>query len=121
MYISNHDLMVGKILKSVDLSADKARITFAFADGTTQAFGVSGDCCSNSWIEHMETPGDVDGAKVLAVEESDVVVDDSPAAVAEHEHLQVYQTFFRTDKGTITLEYRNSSNGYYGGSLDPIA
>lgn len=30
----------------------------------------------------------------------------------EHECLQVYQTHFKTAKGDIVLEYRNSSNGY---------
>jgi hypothetical protein len=31
--------------------------------------------------------------------------------------IRVYQTSFATPKGEIVVEYRNSSNGYYGGWL----
>ncbi len=36
----------------------------------------------------------------------------------EFECLQIYKTTLKTDKGDCDVEYRNSSNGYYGGSLD---
>jgi hypothetical protein len=47
------------------------------------------------------------------------VVDDDGVDVpdADHECLTVYQTHFRTERGDVTLEFRNSSNGYYGGYL----
>lgn len=35
----------------------------------------------------------------------------------ENDYLQYYGVQINTDKGAFTLEYRNSSNGYYGGSL----
>jgi hypothetical protein len=35
----------------------------------------------------------------------------------EHDCLQVYGLKVTTNKGEIVIDYRNSSNGYYGGNL----
>ncbi len=123
--------MIGRTLASVALSSNKAQIVITFTDGARQTFGVEGDCCSSSWIEHLEAPNDVNGATVLAIEDGgsvDATNDDklNPKRPPmydgddnnrEHECLLVYSTTFRTTRGDIVLEYRNSSNGYYGGSL----
>jgi hypothetical protein len=119
------DAMVGKVLRSVSLENDKGKIVFAFADGSSQSFGVEGDCCSHSWIEHLELPGSIEGATVTGFEEDQMDDTDDPVKNPateygrEHESLQVYSSRFKTDRGEIVLEYRNSSNGYYGGYLVP--
>lgn len=110
--------MINRKLRSVALSADQEQITFEFQDGGTRAFGVEGDCCSHSWIEHLEMPGDIDGATLLSVEDSAPITQDHDAHDGENpECINVYNTAFRTDRGDIVLEFRNSSNGYYGGYL----
>jgi hypothetical protein len=111
--------IVGKRIASVALTSNKEKIVFAFQDGTTQAFVTEGDCCSRSWIEHLEMPNDLAGATLLAVDDSAGVdvTEDKEKNADGHECLQVYGTTFRTDRGDIVLEYRNSSNGYYGGWL----
>lgn len=132
-------------LAAVELNKEKDEVTFTFEDGSKAVYGVEGDCCSHSWVEHVEIVGDVKGAKVIEVSENteDATGDearnqskkekkswetDEEFAAREpdnyereHESLQVYQTTFKTDRAcVITLEYRNSSNGYYGGNLtDP--
>lgn len=124
--------MIGKRLSGVSLSPDREKVTFMFADNTSHSFRVDGDCCSRSWIEHLEVTCDVPGAILLGVEElcedrtddetlnprnSDDAKDEWERGRSKHECLQVYQTRFNTDRGVIVLEYRNSSNGYYGGYL----
>ncbi len=120
--------MVGRKLASVTLNKERNTIAFAFEDGKVQTFGVEGDCCSRSWIEHLEMPNDIKGATITGAHDSDYVnatEDDEKNPVVnpgdyqprEYECLKVYQTVFHTDRGDISLEYRNSSNGYYGGSL----
>lgn len=115
--------MKGKTLGSVELAKDKSSITFQMTDGSTYSFGVEGDCCSHSWIEHLEKPGDVAGAVFLELKEDsmDVTDDDIENPMGKdyraHESLMKYQSHFHTTKGVITLDYRNSSNGYYGGYL----
>lgn len=99
---------------------DKYEILFAFADGTRQGFRVEGDCCSNSWIEHFDMPNNVVGATITSIEEHGIDAFEVAPGKAESEYIQVYQTHFKTSRGVICLEYRNSSNGYYGGYLEAV-
>ena len=107
--------ITGKTIESVTLSGDKERIDFVFGDGTRKAYGVEGDCCSVSWIEHLEVPDDVKGATLTSVDDGDGVEAEDPDD--KYDCLQVYNTTFHTNRGDIVLEYRNESNGYYGGYL----
>lgn len=111
--------MLNRRIQEVVLSQDKESITFRFVDGFQRSFGVEGDYCSQSWIEHLELPQDYIGATLLRVEEGNGVPWDGHTCdnSCGHDVLQVYNTKFHTDRGTITLEYRNDSNGYYGGYL----
>lgn len=110
------DNLKNKKIKSITMTTDKESFTFEMEDGTTSTFGVEGDCCSQSWIEYMTVPNDMSGATLLDFEESSYVADTAP----DHNCLKVYQSYFKTDRGDIVLEYRNSSNGYYGGYLTVI-
>ena len=89
-----------------------------FEDGK-QRFLVEGDCCSCSWVEHLTVQDDLNSAMLISVEDQRI---DSKCEEdhAEYDYLQVYETRFRTNRGDIVLEYRNSSNGYYGGSINMI-
>ena len=119
---------MNKPLESVELSPGEDEIIFSFQDGSKIRFGVVGDCCSKSWIEHLEKPYDLLGATITSIEDSSGVPWDGHECGEEssytracgHEHLQVYNTKFETNKGTIVLEYRNDSNGYYGGWLERL-
>lgn len=118
-------------LASVELKEGEDRIVFTLANGDVIAFGVEGDCCSHSWIEHLDVPPEVLGETLTEVEDSDGVPWDGHECKAnapdadgyaygnqcDHHCLAVYNTRFRTAKGDIVLEYRNDSNGYYGGYL----
>lgn len=118
--------LIGKKLVSVSLSEGNIRINFEVEGGPDIVYEAEGDCCSSSWIEHLELPGDIKGATVTAIDDSgyvDATLDSTLNPLNDqgdnrsYECLQVYHTTFRTDRGDIVLEYRNSSNGYYGGSL----
>jgi hypothetical protein len=122
----NFDKILNRPLKAVRLSSDKEKFILEFEDGTSKEYGVAGGCCSHSWIEHLELPPmGTKGAQITAVEDGDGVAWDGHVCDKEvdysracgHDHLQVYQTIFRTTNGDIRLEYRNDSNGYYGGYL----
>ncbi len=102
--------LVGKTITRVYSNQDKA--IFRLSDGSLYGFYVEGDCCSSSWIE--STNGDLKG-EVLDVNQVDL------PNVAEEEHggelIQAYAIEVYTSLGGVyTIEFRNSSNGYYGGS-----
>jgi hypothetical protein len=108
--------IVGKKIRTVTLDKSRDLITFTFMDDSAQKYTVKGDCCSYSWVEHLEMPhpDDIYQATILSVKDSESVCTENHP---EHDCLQVYHTSFVTDKGEIILEFRNSSNGYYGGYL----
>jgi hypothetical protein len=102
-----------KHLASVAVSEDKEQLVFTLDDGRTLTYHTEADCCSSSWIEHLTVPADISGAEVTGWAEQDIGQTEQ-----DYKTIKVYQTSFRTDKGEIIVEYRNSSNGYYGGWLD---
>lgn len=107
--------LVNRKIISVQKFDDGESFRIDFEDGSV-FFRVEGDCCSNSWIEHLEVPNDVKGATLLEVK--DISMGEIPSPEGQnHECLQSYETRFVTNRGEIVLEYRNSSNGYYGGYL----
>lgn len=124
--------LVGRKLKSVKVINDRGTLVFEFADGAI-SYLATGDCCSHTWIEHLEVPAGIEGAEISGVTDHPVIDatednDKNPITSPEsdwyqreHECLQLYQTVFHTNKGDISTEYRNSSNGYYGGRLELIA
>jgi len=82
-------------------------------------YSTEGDCCSYTWFETITNPENMIGQKILGIEEKDMsdCCKDSAACdkCKDHEVVQVYGLTFKTQKGYTDIEYRNSSNGYYGG------
>jgi hypothetical protein len=107
--------LLNRKIKNAYTKPGNEEFVIEFEDGI-QRFQVQGDCCSQSWIEHFTVPNDVDGATLLSVEESGGTEEKHP----DHECLLVYETRFRTNRGDIVLEYRNSSNGYYCGYIEMV-
>lgn len=105
--------LIGKTIKEVKIADDKKAILFATEDGDIIA-KTDGDCCSSTWIEHIELPAMGFPAKVAAAENIDMPDLGSPD---EYESIAYYGFKITTDKGVIVIDYRNESNGYYGGNL----
>lgn len=95
-------ISAGKVGDCVEIVSDKGTLR-----GTPE-----GDCCSQSWIENVECDAP-HGALFVGL------IDDDPELPVPEWHdgdeRRVYFGTFITDKGRITWEMRNESNGYYGG------
>jgi hypothetical protein len=100
--------LVGKTLTKVELASDKKAIRFT-VDGETVVAKCDGDCCSDTWIESVEMPAGGLPAKISEATDLDM-----PGGTDE---LARYGLKLATDKGDLVLDYRNESNGYYGGNL----
>ena len=109
--------LIGKTLTGLMLAKDKEAIKFLTTDGEIVA-RCDADCCSSTWIEAIENTVREFPALVTAaagIEDGlPEPVEDDP----EHDFLQFYGFKVTTDKGVIVIDYRNASNGYYGGSLE---
>jgi hypothetical protein len=117
-----YEKLIGKTIVTVGVDDARELLTFGLQGGEVVQFRTYGDCCSHTWIEHLEVPaGAVPGSTILGVENvgmgSKEVLDSEGYADS---FLQFYETRFKTIHGDIVVEYRNSSNGYYGGSLDLV-
>jgi hypothetical protein len=106
--------LVGKKILAVYLAEDGEAIRFDVEGGDPVVARVDADCCSHTWIEYIETPEHLLGT-VQKVENIDL--DKTEENTADGEYIQFYGCKITTERGSSLLDYRNSSNGYYGGSL----
>ena len=80
-----------------------------------------GDCCSDSWINHISGLDELVGGTVREVDNIDfhALLQVEPEATRqEYDEVLFYRVY--TEKGVCSFEFRNSSNGYYGGSLERV-
>lgn len=109
----NEQKLVGLTILSINW--DSEYITFKTLEkGAITAYAY-GDCCSYSWIESVEHPARGYPAKVLSVREVELPW---PAVDRETDVLKDYGLRITTENGDIDIDYRNDSNGYYGGWLE---
>lgn len=109
----NPNPLLGKKIIAVDLTVDGSAIRFHIEGGEIITAIADGDCCSQSWIENVETPENILGT-VVSAEDIDL---SKPDEEVDYEVIRFYGFKITTEKGSSLLDYRNSSNGYYGGSL----
>ena len=107
-------ILIGKIITGLKIADDKLALLFSTSDGDIRA-RCDGDCCSSTWVEHIEMPALGFPAKVIKAEELDMPdLGDMPGL----DVVSYYGFKITTDKGEIIIDYRNESNGWYGGSLE---
>ena len=114
------ELMGRKIL---GLQADAERVYLKFiTDQGNVTYGCYADCCSESWINHINGMSELVGGTVEDVDEVDfyALLKVEPESTKQ-DFDQVLFHRVKTEKGWCTFEFRNSSNGYYGGWLEEVA
>lgn len=104
------NILIGKTVKKVFIADDMMAMKFEIEGQPDVIVRTDGDCCSHSWIEHIEFsqifPSMVTGVEDVSMQEID-----------ENRELVSYGCKIHTDNGVMFIEYRNESNGYYGGNL----
>lgn len=82
------------------------------------AWEAMGDCCSESWFAELIGVAALLGGTVSDLEELSMGTTRDRRSRQDED--QIYGVALTTEKGTATLVFRNSSNGYYGGDLRVI-
>jgi len=103
--------LVGYVINEMKIADDKKAVLFKTDKGDVVA-KMDGDCCSYTWAEHIEIVSFP--ATVLDVEDIDMP---DLGSCDDYEVIAYYGCKITTDKGHIIIDYRNSSNGYYGGNI----
>lgn len=107
--------LIGKKIVEMKIALDKEAILFVTAEGEKLVAKVDADCCSHTWIQSIEMPALGLPFTVSAVADLEMGV--PPLSDENFDYLQFYGAKIVTDKGDLVIDYRNESNGYYGGSI----
>lgn len=106
--------LIGKTIVEMKIAEDKQALLFVTSEGEDLIARVDGDCCSYSWIESVELPA---LGLPFTISEVDSLELNSDMDNRDGE-LQFYGAKIVTDKGDMVIDYRNESNGYYGGNMN---
>lgn len=106
--------IIGKTITALEIAEDKQALRFVLADNAECIVNADGDCCSYTWIEHIELPALGFPALVVSVE--DIAMPDL-GEMEGRDVVAYYGCKIVTDRGEIIIDFRNDSNGYYGGDL----
>lgn len=112
----NKNPLIGKVVTGLQIADDRQALRFVLADGEMVVL-VDADCCSYTWVENVELPALGFPATVTAVEELDMPEQPPSQFHKDPDVLTYYGCKITTDRGEIVIDYRNDSNGYYGGNL----
>ncbi len=119
MYYSEKvEYLKGKTIKEILVEDDRETLMFILDPQEKIEFQAVGDCCSDSWIEHYDHIKEP--ATIIEFVEIDIPAsfESKPSEHNKGEDVMEYYFYeLKTDKGSFMIEMRNSSNGYYGGSL----
>lgn len=107
--------LIGRTIVAVALASDRKAMKFDLAEGEPVIVKADGDCCSMTWIESLDTPGLLIGGVVTEVTDIEMPFEASYDGYGEL--TQFYGCMITTSKGQCVIDYRNASNGYYGGNL----
>lgn len=113
------ELSILKNKKILEVLKDEDNYLLKFVtDWGDFKFQAYGDCCSKSWFESFDNLENLIGEVVLDVIEKDENKNDE--TLEDGDVIRFYSFTFKTPKGYADLEMRNSSNGYYGGSIERV-
>lgn len=114
------EIWLGEVDVGIDHSYYEPVILFVCDDGNV-AYHTEGDCCSETWFADLIAVDLLIGHTVRETEARPIREDDEQTpeekARTKQEYDLIYGIHIRTEAGTSEVVFRNSSNGYYGGSL----
>lgn len=106
--------LINKNIVEVKIAEDKEAMLFVTDKGDRLTVRVDADCCSDTWIESVEMPALGLPFIVLSCEDLDM---GKEPEWSDDDYVQFYGAKITTTKGELIIDYRNSSNGYYGGDV----
>jgi len=109
------DHLIGKEIDAIYINGDKTSLRLHCGDEWVEMH-TDADCCSESWIEHMTGIMYLRGREVTGIERMDL----GEAIGTRQECDQLYSLTIQFGMGECAIEFRNSSNGYYGGWMSII-
>jgi hypothetical protein len=99
---------------------DDGEVVFTMNDGTKYIMYHEQDCCENVYIEDVcGDISDLENTPILTAEERANYDDLGPLDEYDDSYTWTFYEF-RTIKGSVTIRWYGTSNGYYSESVDII-
>jgi len=110
--------LIGKKIVKVEIDSKQQHyLRFTTDTGEQLVYLADGDCCSESWFYSVSGLDCLLGQIVTAVEQINMgeIAEDGKS---RQESDELYSVKLTTGRGVADVEFRNSSNGYYGGNVE---
>lgn len=105
--------LIGKKVLRILFNNEKNSFIIVLENSNPEKFNCEGECCSESWIEHISGLQNLIGHVVTKIQEICIDTDKDYG----EERTLIYRFDIFTEEGICTLEMRNFNNGYYSGNL----
>ena len=119
--------LIGRRVDAIDVEKAKQEWIVFHTDAGPLCYHAEADCCSETWFSDIIGLEQLIGQKVSSVEEITIpdsvsgLIDRDGRGRQESDTLYGYLIENGSWRNGCKIFFRNSSNGYYGGSLsDPI-
>ena len=111
--------LIGKKITGLRINEDQSVLVFDTDQGAV-GYKALGDCCSESWFADITGVSALLGGTVQTADEVSMEGYNVEDGRGRQESDEAYGYKLTTDKGYADVVFRNSSNGYYGGSIDTL-
>lgn len=109
--------LIGKKITGLRINEDQSVLAF-YTDQGVIAYETRGDCCSETWFADITGVSALLGGTVQTANEVSMDGYNVKDGRTRQEYDEAYGVKLTTDKGYSDIVFRNSSNGYYGGSIE---
>jgi hypothetical protein len=113
--------MIGATVTKIEIDKGIEHFLRFTTDKGIFVYHADAECCSETWFYHLLGVDCLLNHKIVAVEDTEP--DDSNInddGKSRQEWDEIYGIKITSDVGYMDIEFRNSSNGYYGGDLEYI-
>ena len=115
--------LLGQEITAILTNDDHTYLVFileTFSNPEYLIYEAVGDCCSTSWFESINNQECLIGHKIIGIEmKKEFPPDDQhrsdPVEDDDGDCISIYGYTIKTEAGYSDIEFRNASNGYYGG------
>lgn len=108
--------LIGKKITELRINEDQSVLAF-YTDQGVIAYETRGDCCSETWFADITGVSALLGGTVQTADKVNMDGYNAEDGRTRQQHDEAYGVKLTTDKGYCDIVFRNSSNGYYGGSI----
>ena len=109
--------LIGKKITGLRINEDQSVLAFDTDQGVI-AYDALGDCCSETWFADITGVSALLGGTVQTAVEVSMDGYNVEDGRTRQEWDEAYGVKLTTEKGYADFVFRNSSNGYYGGSIE---